>query len=1071
MTTHDAGVPPLPEDLTLPPLPQQLPFPLPASRSVDNIVGWLGSGGSKKTRSLNVQHVREEDTLVSSTDDQVSSDGDDEEGRDAPRATWEHGKTLKSDVPMPELRKAFTLPRARAAHALSMSINCLKRLCRKRGIDRWPYRKLVSLDNLAAALRAKPVRPPEQQQALLAAVEREREAVLADPNHEVDARVMHRRTATYKQRYVVRKRDAGRRTVGDAPAGGDHAAASCMADIKDEQLQLSPAAQGKGRVPRSKSSRSEGVRSPGSSSMLGAGLIKQEPDTEHGLLPYGGDAAARGSQLEESKAWGDLALGFASSGGAKGGQRRAQAKAVPTSPTGRGSARRVAMDTTSEPGLRTDAHHDVQAATQHRARRRRAALITLLASGKQEAEADGAGSPEFETGISGGYSDNAAIAMPMSVSAPNTTGDEEEGKEQLMRSAPQLLASCPAASQPTAHGAVPSSGGGTPSISPGCSPTTTTTNQRSGSVRLVGSADAVLRGAACLGLASNLLAVTEMQLLAAGKPGQVFGATARCASQQPLMLPTLHTRPGDWNIPADLAEEVFLDEDQKASASPGGSASASFPAASLPGSMAAAGAYWGGRLRALRPDTGTTNEQPDPLAAALPGARQKRANSSQASPDFRLAQQLGLGSVEGGSTTGENNTAKLHAFMAAAALGGNQLGSAALPHRPSVTSAQSIGPVCGSGSGRVSGSGSVHNMQPPLPRSSQSAGAHPGSFFSLPDWPEGARPSSAFQLPSPQVPYPQQMVQQQHALAAAAAGFHPAFVMMSDPGLRPPAPPAIQQPRPAPATGTAQQQLLLQMQPQQMGMALGSSGDGGSMGAGQTMQGRLDLDGHQQPPGWPNPPSMGEWLANQDFVAGNSSAWAANTVTQPLSYPATAPTFPDVSYSGAPMDGYLPQSAGFLAQLGTSAPAVTAHVRGVRPMSGPAAFHNGIAGQQQSPTVLWPTSAGGGSLTGPGLMHWPHLGTPVPMQGGQGAGWGRQQQLGPNLMPQSTNTAIKGRLSSGSTWLGSMPGGSNDGGGPKAYGSFMQQQQEQEQQQQQEQQQDMDQMLDYMQELLQADDC
>jgi hypothetical protein len=44
------------------------------------------------------------------------------------------------------ISQVFVLPRAQAAHSLKISTNCLKRLCRKQGIERWPYRKIVSLE-------------------------------------------------------------------------------------------------------------------------------------------------------------------------------------------------------------------------------------------------------------------------------------------------------------------------------------------------------------------------------------------------------------------------------------------------------------------------------------------------------------------------------------------------------------------------------------------------------------------------------------------------------------------------------------------------------------------------------------------------------------------------------------------------------------------------------------------------------------------------------------------------------------------------------------------------------------
>jgi len=112
-------------------------------------------------------------------------------------------------VGVEDLRKVFVLPRAQAANCLKISTNCLKRLCRKQGIDRWPYRKIVSLENLAESCRKDARKDREQQEAILCAIAEERARVIADPNHTVDDNLLHMRMMSYKHRYASRKRQEG----------------------------------------------------------------------------------------------------------------------------------------------------------------------------------------------------------------------------------------------------------------------------------------------------------------------------------------------------------------------------------------------------------------------------------------------------------------------------------------------------------------------------------------------------------------------------------------------------------------------------------------------------------------------------------------------------------------------------------------------------------------------------------------------------------------------------------------------------------------------------------------------
>jgi hypothetical protein len=72
--------------------------------------------------------------------------------------------TLTNDVPtldelaqydtLEKLQSVFHLPINDAATALGMGVTVLKKLCRDRGIKRWPYRKLSSVDKLIESVKA-----------------------------------------------------------------------------------------------------------------------------------------------------------------------------------------------------------------------------------------------------------------------------------------------------------------------------------------------------------------------------------------------------------------------------------------------------------------------------------------------------------------------------------------------------------------------------------------------------------------------------------------------------------------------------------------------------------------------------------------------------------------------------------------------------------------------------------------------------------------------------------------------------------------------------------------------------
>nr|BDG66343.1 minus dominance protein [Volvox rousseletii]BDG66345.1 minus dominance protein [Volvox rousseletii] len=56
-----------------------------------------------------------------------------------------HALTRKADISSHDVSQFFHLPIKDAARELGMSTTYLKRICRQRGIPRWPYRKVASL--------------------------------------------------------------------------------------------------------------------------------------------------------------------------------------------------------------------------------------------------------------------------------------------------------------------------------------------------------------------------------------------------------------------------------------------------------------------------------------------------------------------------------------------------------------------------------------------------------------------------------------------------------------------------------------------------------------------------------------------------------------------------------------------------------------------------------------------------------------------------------------------------------------------------------------------------------------
>ncbi|PNH08993.1 hypothetical protein TSOC_004400 [Tetrabaena socialis] len=97
------------------------------------------------------------------------------------------------------VRATFDLPLSDAARALGLSESEVKRLCRVHGAERWPQRKLASLRRVAEAVEADKALPVQERQAMLAAVQRNRDAILADANTPLQPALVLARQSHYRR--------------------------------------------------------------------------------------------------------------------------------------------------------------------------------------------------------------------------------------------------------------------------------------------------------------------------------------------------------------------------------------------------------------------------------------------------------------------------------------------------------------------------------------------------------------------------------------------------------------------------------------------------------------------------------------------------------------------------------------------------------------------------------------------------------------------------------------------------------------------------------------------------------
>lgn len=111
------------------------------------------------------------------------------------------GKVTKSSyLTFDVLSQYFHLPISAVGKELGVCATMLKKICRKNGIPRWPYRQIKSLNRMIASLEAQP-EDDEHVQSILKTLRYKRENLLGNP-HMAESLLRHR-----KQFRMITKRN------------------------------------------------------------------------------------------------------------------------------------------------------------------------------------------------------------------------------------------------------------------------------------------------------------------------------------------------------------------------------------------------------------------------------------------------------------------------------------------------------------------------------------------------------------------------------------------------------------------------------------------------------------------------------------------------------------------------------------------------------------------------------------------------------------------------------------------------------------------------------------------------
>ena len=105
-----------------------------------------------------------------------------------------------------DLRELFPLSMLAASKRLGIGKTLFKKLCRKLGVGKWPYRKIQSIDKLIAKVRAMPSDNSVGRRKTLQSLEEQRHQLLALPDQDLTHGIKALRQYTYKLDHKGKKR-------------------------------------------------------------------------------------------------------------------------------------------------------------------------------------------------------------------------------------------------------------------------------------------------------------------------------------------------------------------------------------------------------------------------------------------------------------------------------------------------------------------------------------------------------------------------------------------------------------------------------------------------------------------------------------------------------------------------------------------------------------------------------------------------------------------------------------------------------------------------------------------------
>ncbi|KAF5831783.1 hypothetical protein DUNSADRAFT_12594 [Dunaliella salina] len=125
-------------------------------------------------------------------------------------------RTLKRS----SLAKVFHLPIQAAADQLDMGQTWLKKICRDFSIERWPYRKLQSLDHLIRSVEEQSISDPVGANDIIRELRQIKKEIYQNPDAKLDDKIKRLRQANYKLEYKQRHNDSSPMTTGNGNGGG-----------------------------------------------------------------------------------------------------------------------------------------------------------------------------------------------------------------------------------------------------------------------------------------------------------------------------------------------------------------------------------------------------------------------------------------------------------------------------------------------------------------------------------------------------------------------------------------------------------------------------------------------------------------------------------------------------------------------------------------------------------------------------------------------------------------------------------------------------------------------------------